>query len=636
MFNRNFGIILFADILLLGFSWYAAYLVRFDFSIPEQFLTPLWKVLPFVVLTKILCLYYFDCYRGLWRFTSLADLINIIKTTVLCAFITVFGIAVVFRFENFPRSIVFIDWCFSVLAVSGIRLAIRIYYQRYVPTASVSSLSVYNFVTDEKPRKRKKKRLLIIGAGSCGEKIYREIHDNPQLNYKVVGFLDDNSSKIGRMIHGKPVLGIIGDLSRIIDQAGVEEALIAIPSASSQEMRRMVSLCKESGIRFKTVPGYGELIDGKVTVNVIREVAYRDLLGRETVKLDEKMISEYIRGRQVVVTGAGGSIGSELCRQICRFDPGAIVLFERAESPLYEIDLELRKTCGHLNIVPVLGDIRDKNHLRKIFDFLRPQTVFHAAAYKHVPMLEIQPWKALENNILGTLNLIDVSDEFGTERFVLVSTDKAVRASNVMGASKRVAEMFALSRNSCQTSQTQFMAVRFGNVVGSVGSVVPLFKKQIEEGGPVTVTHPEVTRYFMTIREASQLILQAGAMGQGGEIFILDMGTPVKIVDMARDLIRLSGFEPDEDIKIEFIGLRPGEKLYEELITADEDTRPTQHPKILMLKGSACNLELLKGKIQELSALAVAQDAAQIRSKLQEIVPDYAPSETAIAHKHMA
>jgi FlaA1/EpsC-like NDP-sugar epimerase len=563
----------------------------------------------------------------MWRFTSLADMINIIKAAVLGSIIIVVGITLAFRFENFPRSIVLIDLCFSVIAISGIRLVIRLFYQHYVPTRPILSLSLNGLSAGGRQPKRKKKKLLIIGAGNCGEKIYREIHDNPQLNYKVVGFLDDNSSKIGRMIHGKPVLGIIGDLSRIIEQAGVEEALIAIPSASSQEMRRMVSLCKESGIRFRTVPGYGELIDGKVSINVIREVAYRDLLGRETVKLDEKMISEYIRGRQVVVTGAGGSIGSELCRQICRFDPGVIVLFERAESPLYEIDLELRKTCGHLNIVPVLGDIRDKNHLRKIFDSLRPQTVFHAAAYKHVPMLEIQPWKALENNILGTLNLIDVSNEFGTERFVLVSTDKAVRAANVMGASKRVAEMIALNRNGCQTSQTQFMAVRFGNVVGSVGSVVPLFKKQIEEGGPVTVTHPEVTRYFMTIREASQLILQAGAMGQGGEIFILDMGTPVKIVDMARDLIRLSGFEPEVDIKIEYIGLRPGEKLYEELITADENAQPTQHPKILMLKGAACDLELLNGKVHELNALASAQDAAQIRFKLQEIVPDYAPSE---------
>jgi FlaA1/EpsC-like NDP-sugar epimerase len=635
-FTRNFFVVLFLDGLCLSISWYSAYLVRFDFLIPDKFEEMMWIALPGVLVIKIMCLYFFDCYRGMWRFTGVADLLNIIKATLLGSLLTVVGIALLFRYEHFPRSIVFIDWCFSILAVSGTRLVIRLFFQRYVPTAPILSLSLPGFSTGEKTPKRREKKLLIIGAGNCGEKIYREIHDNLQLNYKVVGFLDDNSSKIGRMIHGKPVLGIIGDLSRIIDQTDAEEALIAIPSASSQEMRRIVSLCKESGIHFKTVPGYGELIDGKVSVNVIREVAYRDLLGRETVKLDEKMISEYIRGRQVVVTGAGGSIGSELCRQICRFDPGAIVLFERAESPLYEIDLELRKTCGHLNIVPVLGDIRDKNHLRKIFDSLRPQTVFHAAAYKHVPMLEIQPWKALENNILGTLNLIDVSDEFGTERFVLVSTDKAVRAANVMGASKRVAEMTALIRNGHATSRTQFMAVRFGNVVGSVGSVVPLFKKQIEEGGPVTVTHPEVTRYFMTIREAAQLILQAGAMGQGGEIFILDMGTPVKIVDMARDLIRLSGFEPDVDIKIEFIGLRPGEKLYEELITADENAQPTQHPKILMLKGVTCDMGQLNGKIQELAALAVTQDAAQIRSKLQEIVPDYMPSDPAMAYKHVA
>jgi len=624
------------DGLLLGVSWYIAYQIRFDFQIPEQFTRPMWTVLPAVVALKLICFFFFNCYRGMWRFTGLSDLMNIIKATVLGSVISVVGIALVFRFENFPRSIVFIDWSFSVLAVSGIRLFIRLFYHKYVPTRPILSLSRPTSSAAARLKKPRKRNLLIIGAGNCGEKMYREIHDNPQLNYKVVGFLDDDSSKIGRMIHGVPVLGIVGDLAAIIDQSGAEEALIAIPSASSQEMRRIVSLCKESGVRFKTVPGYGELIDGKVSVNVIREVAYRDLLGRETVKLDEKMISEYIRGRQVVVTGAGGSIGSELCRQICRFDPGAIVLFERAESPLYEIDLELRKTCGHLNIVPVLGDIRDKNHLRKIFDSLKPQTVFHAAAYKHVPMLEIQPWKALENNILGTLNLIDVSNEFGTERFVLVSTDKAVRAANVMGASKRVAEMIALNRNSCQTSRTQFMAVRFGNVVGSVGSVVPLFKKQIEEGGPVTVTHPEVTRYFMTIREASQLILQAGAMGQGGEIFILDMGTPVKIVDMARDLIRLSGFEPDVDIKIEFIGLRPGEKLYEELITADENAQPTQHPKILMLKGAACDMGQLNVKIQELASLAAAQDAAQIRFKLQEIVPDYAPSEPSASQTRAA
>ena len=624
-FNRNFFVILFLDGLCLSISWYSAYLVRFDFLIPDKFEERMWIALPGVLLLKILCLYFFDCYRGMWRFTGVADLLNIIKATLLGSSLIVVGIALVFRYEHFPRSIVFIDWCFSILAVSGTRLVIRLLYQRYVPTTPILSLSLPGFSTGQKPAKRKKNKLLIIGAGNCGEKIYREIHDNPQLNYKIVGFLDDKSSKIGRMIHGKPVLGIIGDLNRIIEQTGAEEALIAIPSASSQEMRRMVSLCKESGIRYKTVPGYGELIDGKVTINAIRDVDYRDLLGRATVKLDEKTISDYIKGQRVVVTGAGGSIGSELCRQICRFGPEKIVLFERAESPLYEIDLELRNRYGHVDIVPVLGDIQDRDHLGKVFESLRPQTVFHAAAYKHVPMLEIQPWKALENNILGTLNLVDVSDEFGLERFVLVSTDKAVKPANIMGASKRVAEMITLNRNYCASSNTRFMAVRFGNVVGSVGSVVPLFKKQIEAGGPLTVTHSEITRFFMTIREASQLILQAGAMGQGGEIFILDMGTPVKIADMARDLIRLSGFEPDVDIKIDYIGLRPGEKLYEELITDDENALPTPHPKIMVLKGGTCDLDVLNGEMKELLEHAKNQDTAQIKLKLSEIVPDYSP-----------
>jgi FlaA1/EpsC-like NDP-sugar epimerase len=388
-------------------------------------------------------------------------------------------------------------------------------------------------------------------------------------------------------------------------------------------MRRIVALCKDTGLKFKTVPGYGELINGKVTVKAIREVAYRDLIRRETVKLDDKLIESYIRDHRVLVSGAGGSIGSELCRQLCRFNPRKLVLFERAESPLYEIELELKKTFNGIEITPMLGDIQDKDHLAACFEKHKPQTVFHAAAYKHVPMLEMQPWRAVENNIIGTANLVDVSDRFGLERFVLVSTDKAVRPVNVMGASKRIAEMITLNRNYCSLSNTRFMAVRFGNVVGSVGSVVPLFKKQIEEGGPVTVTHPDITRFFMTIREASQLILQASAFGSGGEIFILDMGTPVKIVDMARDLIRLSGFEPDVDIKIEFIGLRAGEKLYEELITDDENAVPTPHPKILVLKGGACDLNVLNGQIGQLVEQAKEHNADGIKIKLSEILSDY-------------
>jgi len=386
-----------------------------------------------------------------------------------------------------------------------------------------------------------------------------------------------------------------------------------------------VAYCKDSGIKFKTMPSMGELINGKVTINAIREVDYRDLLGREVIKLDEEGIGGYLKGQNVLVTGAGGSIGSELCRQICRFQPNQIILLERAESPLCEIELELKKNYNEINVVPLLADIQDNYQLKKAFETFKPQTVFHAAAYKHVPILESQPWKAIENNIQGTINVATVANKFNVDRFVFVSTDKAVRPANVMGASKRVAEMLVRNQNGCGVQNTRFMIVRFGNVVGSNGSVVPLFKKQIKKGGPVTVTHPDVTRFFMTIPEACQLILQAGAMGRGGEIFLLDMGTPIKIDDMARDLVRLSGFEPDVDIKIEYIGLRPGEKLHEELIVEGEDVLPTAHKKIMVLKGIECNLEVLNGKIDDLSILAKEHGEEKIKQKLQEIVPDYSP-----------
>jgi FlaA1/EpsC-like NDP-sugar epimerase len=366
-----------------------------------------------------------------------------------------------------------------------------------------------------------------------------------------------------------------------------------------------------------------ELINGKVTVNAIREVAYRDLLGREIIRLEEKKIGAHLKGQIVLVTGAGGSIGSELCRQICRFEPEKIILFERAESPLYTIELELKQSFKNVKVGSILADIIDINQLEKAFEANRPHVVFHAAAYKHVPMLELQPWRAIDNNVLGTKNLIEVSAKSEVSSFVFVSTDKAVRPANIMGASKRLSEMLVQGQNGCGMSDTKFMIVRFGNIVGSVGSVVPLFKKQIQKGGPVTVTHPEVTRFFMTIPEACQLILQAGAMGNGGEIFILDMGTSIKIDDMARDLIRLFGFEPDMDIKVEYIGLRPGEKLYEELITEGENIVPTRHEKIMVLKGIECDLQLLNGMVDKLARLAGEQMGDQIKSKLKEIVPEY-------------
>jgi FlaA1/EpsC-like NDP-sugar epimerase len=530
------------------------------------------------------------------------------------------------RFVGFSRSIFIIDWCFTILLIAGCRLGIRLFFdilKEDEPWRSAASKLIFPL----RKRRNDSKNLLIIGAGDCGEKIYREIRDNARLRYNAVGFLDDDRAKRGMKIHSIPVLGEIEELEPIARRVGADEMLIAIPSANSQQMRRIVSFCKESGVPFKTIPGMGELINGKVTVNAIREVGYRDLLGREAVKLDQDSIGAYIQGRSVVVTGAGGSIGSELCRQISRFRPESIFLYERSETPLYELELELKERFPEVEVVAQLADVRDRNQLKKAFEVSRPQAVFHAAAYKHVPMLELQPWKGVKNNIQGTRNLIDMSNQFEVERFVFVSTDKAVRPVNVMGACKRAAEMLVQGQNGCNVTSTSYMIVRFGNVVGSVGSVVPLFKRQIEKGGPVTVTHPEVTRYFMTIPEACQLILQAGSMGEGGEIFILDMGTPIKIDEMARDLIRLSGFEPDLDIEIRYIGLRPGEKLFEELITEGEGIVPTNHEKIMVLKGKECYLDVLNGKIDDLLQLAREQDAEKIREKLQEIVPEYKPAD---------
>jgi FlaA1/EpsC-like NDP-sugar epimerase len=624
IFYKNFFIVFFADVLLLAAAFAASHLIRFEFNIPLYFLTLFKRMLPWVLLTKLSCFYYFGLYRGMWRYTSISDLLKILKASSIGTIVIVAFILFKSRFIGYSRSVFLIDWCLTILFICGFRLSLRLFFEHFSKEqpSPTDFLSTFKFLAK---RKKENKNLIIIGAGDCGEKIYREIHDNASLRYNVVGFLDDNQKKIGRTIHGIPILGRIDEIKAVINKVDADEGLIAIPSAQGEQMRRIVGLCNSSDIPFKTIPGYGELIDGRVSVKAIRNVAYRDLLGREVIQLDEERIGAYLQGQRVMVTGAGGSIGSELCRQICRFRPKSIILYERAESPLYEIELELKQNFDDVNVVILLADVQDKKQLEKAFEAYKPQTVFHAAAYKHVPMLELQPWKAIKNNILGTANLVETSNKFNVDRFVFVSTDKAVRPANIMGTSKRIAEMLVQSQNGCGLSKTRFMIVRFGNVVGSVGSVVPLFKKQIEKGGPVTVTHPEVTRYFMTIPEACQLILQAGAMGSGGEIFLLDMGTSIKIDDMARDLIRFSGFEPDVDIAIEYIGLRPGEKLFEELITEGEDVVPTSHEKIMVLRGVECNLQLLNGKIAELAKMADDQEVEKIKAKLQEIVPEYRP-----------
>jgi FlaA1/EpsC-like NDP-sugar epimerase len=622
---KNFIIILMADILLVAFAWYFAYLLRFNFDIPVPSRGLLIRVIPLIVLIKIVTFYFFDLYRGMWRYTSLNDFFDIIKAASVSSLLVVAVILYTHRFVGFARSIFIIDWGLTIFLISGLRLSIRLYFWLGYGDET-ARLNLKRFFKLRSGRATEAKRLLMIGAGDAGEKIFREIQDNPRLQYHVIGFLDDDMEKAGMQLHGVPILGTTSEIKSIASKVKAEEVLIAIPSVTGKQMRRIISSCEGSDIPFKTVPGIGELINGKVSVKAIRDVSYEDLLGREVICLDEDSIGGYLENARVLVTGAGGSIGSELCRQICRFSAASVILYERAESPLYEFHQELRASFPHIEVIPLLADIRDRAQLTHAFSEHRPQVIFHAAAYKHVPVMELQPWKAIKNNIIGTRNVIDISSQYGVERFVFVSTDKAVRPTNIMGATKRVAEMLVQCQNGCEVSDAPFVIVRFGNVVGSVGSVVPLFRKQIEKGGPVTVTHPEVTRYFMTIPEACQLILQAGAMGEGGEIFILDMGTPIKIDDMARDLIRLSGFEP-EDISIEYVGLRPGEKLYEELVTEGEGIVPTSHEKIMVLRGQVCDQTVLNGKIDELKDLAYEQDSERIKAKLHEIVAEYQPEE---------
>ena len=611
---KNLFIIVILDIILVALSWYLSHLLRFNFAIPEGNFILLIRILPIILLVKILCFYFFDLYHGMWRYTSLTDLLDIFKAVTLSSLMVVLVSLFANRAAGFSRSLFILDWGLTFFFIAGSRASIRLYFWFKAGEENIRNVS-------------RDKRLLIIGAGDAGEKICREIHDNIHLGYRVVGFIDDEPSKINRKIHGIPVLGNRNQINYFAEQTGAEELLIAMPSISSKDMRDIVALCKKTGIPYKTVPGMGELINGKVSVKAIRDVSYKDLLGREVVNLDEAQIGAFLKEKRVLITGAGGSIGSELCRQVCRYSPEAVILYERAESSLYEIELELKENFEYIRIVPRLADILDIRQLKRAFDEERPHVIFHAAAYKHVPMLELNPWEAMRNNVIGTRNVIEAAREFKVERFVLVSTDKAVRPVNVMGASKRIAELLVQAQNGCGLSDTRFITVRFGNVVGSVGSVVPLFKRQIEKGGPVTVTHPDMTRYFMTIPEACQLILQAGSMGEGGEIFILEMGIPIRIVDMAEDLIRLSGFEPNVDIDIKYVGLRPGEKLREELITDGEGIVKTSHEKIMVLRGQVCEIEKLNHDIEEIMGFVVKEDGEGIKRKLGEILPEYAPQE---------
>jgi len=615
--NRNFWTIIGIDVALVCTSYVMAYLIRFEGDIPPQQMHLLLQTLPWIVPLKIAVFSWVGLYRGMWRYTSIADLINIITATVISAGIIALSLVLARRFEGFSRSVLILDALLTLVLVGGIRMLIRVYIQRTIPASFVSSAYFPFF----KPDREKRKRLLIVGAGDAAEKMLREILDNPRVKYRPVGFLDDNPRKQGQAIHGIPVLGSIDDIEKI--PISFDEILIAIPSARGDVMRRIVELCDRTGKRYCTIPKIDELIEGRISVNTIREVRLEDLVGRQEVRLDTESISRCLCGKRILVTGAGGSIGSELVRQISCFQPQVAGLLDFSELNLFQIEQEFQHRLRSLPTESFLTDIRDRGALKAVMERFRPHIVFHAAAYKHVPMQENHPREAVLNNVMGTRNLVELALEMEVERFVLVSTDKAVRPTNVMGATKRVAELFVESMREKQF--TRFVAVRFGNVFSSSGSVIPIFQEQISQGGPVTVTHPEVTRYFMSIPEAAQLILQAGAMGEGGEIFILDMGEPIRIVGMARDLIRLHGLEPDKDILIEFTGLRPGEKLYEELITSGEGIVSTGHKKIMVLRGKRQDATALLAQIETLLAIARMGDRAAIKKKLQEIVPEYQP-----------
>ena len=619
--SRNFWLVLTADAVLLFFAHLLAYGIRFDFMPGPEEWARVRLLLPVLLPGKLLVFAFFGLYRGMWRYTGLADLWNILRACAVTSLLILGFLLMATRFEGFSRAVFLLDAIFTFLFVAGLRIGLRFFYQQ-----TAGGRRFGGEVRQIAVQPHQHKPLLIIGAGDAAEKIVREIRDNRSLPYVIKGFLDDHPAKIGQRIHGIPVLGPIVDLQEQLRRTGAKEILIAIPSANRDQMGRIVELCRESGVPFKTLPGLGEIISDKVSIKAIRDVSYKDLLGRPPVRLELERIEEVMAGRTVLVTGAGGSIGSELCRQILRFKPGRLILFDAGEENLYRIEMEILHERGFQDYVAVLGKVQDRELLAHVFRRYRPEVVFHAAAYKHVPLVEHNPWEGVYNNIFASKRLMEAAVTHGAGRFILVSTDKAVRPTNVMGASKRLTEMIMQSYcwgAAATGRRPRFMAVRFGNVLGSSGSVIPLFKRQIEMGGPVTVTDPEMTRYFMSIEEAAQLIMQATTMGEGGEIFILEMGTPVRIGQMARDLIRLCGKEPDTEIEIKYIGLRPGEKMHEELITEGEGIVPTGHEKIMVLRGQCLDPATLAGPLANLKQLAAAHDAVGIKAELQKIIPEY-------------
>jgi FlaA1/EpsC-like NDP-sugar epimerase len=600
---------IFHDVIAVLMAWLGAFWLRFNFNIPADYWNTALKFLPFVLVMQQAVLFVFRLDRITARFASLPDLLHIIEAALLANSLTALVLFAWNRLSGVPRSVFVLDFLLLVFLLGGIRLAFRLYKDGFM-------------------FKKDGLTSLIVGAGQAGEQLVRDLLRKGHQAYQPVGFLDDDRLKIGKEISGIRVLGRTRELPRLVRQLDIEMVMFAMPSASRRIIKRLTELCRDANVPYRTLPSTHDLISGQITVSTLREVTIDDLLGREPVKLDWRAIQAQIAHQVVLIGGAGGSIGSELCRQIARLSPSMVILLEISEFNLYQIEMELREQYPKLCLQAVLGDICDHETMKRVFALMRPAIVFHSAAYKHVPLVELNPDTGVQTNVAGTRILADTAARYGTNKFIMISTDKAVNPTSIMGASKRIAEIYC--QNFDSRSETAFITTRFGNVLGSSGSVVPLFKRQIESGGPVTVTHPEIERYFMTIPEACQLVLQAATIGQGGEIFVLDMGEPVKIQELAKQIIRLSGLIPEKDIPIIYTGLRPGEKLFEELFHPDEQLRTTTHPKIMLARSRHLDWIWLQAQMKRLERACTAGDSREIRRCLRSIVPEYSFPDTQV------
>lgn len=598
------GLLLIVDVITIIGVALISLLIRFDGYITSHYLHQMIDALPIMVISYIVMLLSMHLYTRIWRYAGMREMVAVLIATTLGAGLFYTGMYVFDK--SLPRSIYLISWILSTGVIGIGRMVLHYIAMQYGGKQSTDADMV---------------NTLIIGAGDAGATIAREIERYHKRSRKVIGFIDDDESKFNRLMGGVRILGNRHDIPSIVKENKVKEIIIAMPSVTRNEIRNIMEICSPLKCKVNTLPGMYQLLDDEVLVSHLHPVSIEDLLERDEVRLDMDIVEHYIRDKVVLVTGAGGSIGSEICRQIMRVGPKQLLLLGHGENSIYLINQELKNIYKDGPIIPIIADIRDKQQLDQIFTQYNPQVVFHAAAHKHVPLMEIQPMAAVLNNIYGTRNVADVAGRHGVERFVMISTDKAVNPTSVMGATKRVAEKVIISMN--DTYDTKYITVRFGNVLGSRGSVIPLFKKQIEAGGPVTVTDSEMTRYFMTIPEASQLVLQAGAMGKGGEVFLLDMGEPVKIIDLARNMIRLSGLEPDKDIHIKITGLRPGEKKYEELLTSEEGTNRTNHTKIFEAPLDTVDRDWLIEKISTFDSCETDMDVIGV---LQDIIPTYTPN----------